>query len=151
MHIYERSLTERIFHALAFEVLAIGISAPMAAWITGYSIFDMGVLTAVIATIAVIWNMIFNWIFDRLQSRFGFDRTIRMRILHACAFECGLIVIVIPFVAWWLGISLWHALVLDIGFVLFYLPYGFLFNLGYDKIRQGLMPASQRIPEQLER
>ncbi|GAA0234611.1 multidrug/biocide efflux PACE transporter [Castellaniella daejeonensis] len=139
MHIHDRPLSERVFHALAFEILAIGISAPLAAWITGRSVFDMGVLTAVIATIAVAWNMLYNWLFDRLQARIGFDRTYGIRVAHAFGFEGGLILIAIPFVAWWLDISVWQALLLDIGFVLFYLPYGFLFNLGYDKIRQNLI------------
>ncbi|WP_322998880.1 multidrug/biocide efflux PACE transporter [Castellaniella sp.] len=139
MQIHHRSLSERIFHALAFEILAIGISAPLAAWITGHSALDMGIMTAVIATIAVTWNMIYNWLFDRLQARLGFDRTYWVRVGHAFGFEGGLIIIAIPFVAWWLGISMWQALILDIGFVLFYLPYGFLFNLGYDKIRQNLI------------
>lgn len=101
----------------------------------------MGVLTAVIATIAVAWNMLYNWLFDRLQARVGFDRTLGVRMAHAFGFEGGLILIAIPFVAWWLDISVWRALLLDIGFVLFYLPYGFLFNLGYDKIRQNLITA----------
>lgn len=141
MQIHDRPLSERVFHALAFEILAIGISAPLAAWITGRSVFDMGVLTAVIATIAVAWNMFYNWLFDRLQARVGFDRTYGVLVAHAFGFEGGLIVIAIPFVAWWLDISVWQALLLDIGFVLFYLPYGFLFNLGYDKIRQNLITA----------
>ena len=136
MHAYRRSPSERLFHALLFEILAIGISAPLAAWITGESMFDMGVLTAVIALMAVLWNMLYNWIFDRLQARLGFERGYRMRVAHTFGFEFGLILIAIPFVAWWLEVSVWHALALDIGFVLFYLPYGFLFNLGYDKIRQ---------------
>jgi len=141
MQIHERSPSERLIHALLFEVLAIGISAPLAAWITGESMFDMGVLTAVIATMAVLWNMLYNWLFDRLQARWGFARSYRVRIAHSFGFEFGLILIAIPFVAWWLEVSIWHALVLDIGFVLFYLPYGFLFNLGYDKIRQNLVRA----------
>ncbi|WP_323012349.1 multidrug/biocide efflux PACE transporter [Castellaniella sp.] len=141
MQIHHRSLSERILHALTFEVLAIGISAPLAAWITGRSILSMGILTAVIATIAVVWNMLYNWLFDRLQARWGFDRSYWIRVGHACCFEAGLVVIAIPFVAWWLDISVWQALLLDIGFVLFYLPYGFLFNLGYDKIRQNLVAA----------
>lgn len=138
MQIHQRSATERIVHAVAFEVIAIFISAPAAAWITGHSIFDMGILTAVIALIAVIWNMIYNWLFDRLQYTFKFERSYRIRIAHACGFEVGLIFIAIPFVAWWLGISIWHALILDIGFVLFYLPYGFFFNLGFDKVRNNI-------------
>lgn len=142
MQVYERSLTERAFHALLFEILAIGISAPLAAWITGETILSMGVLTAVIATMAVLWNMTYNWLFDKLQARHGFDRTMWIRAAHACGFELGLIVAAIPFVAWWLDTTLWHALVLDIGLVLFYLPYAFFFNLGYDKLRDRLVTAA---------
>lgn len=141
MQIHERSPSERLFHALLFEVLAILICAPVAAWITGESLFDMGVLTAVIATIAVLWNILYNWLFDRMQARWRFERSYRIRVAHSFGFEFGLIIIAIPFVAWWLDVSIWHALVLDIGFVLFYLPYGFFFNLGYDKIRQNLLRA----------
>lgn len=135
MKLYERSLAERMFHALLFEVLAIGISAPLAAWITGETILSMGILTAIIATIAVLWNMVYNWLFDRLQTRHRFERTLWVRAIHSVGFELGLIIIVIPLVAWWLDTTLWHALVLDIGLVLFYMPYAFVFNLCYDKIR----------------
>ncbi|HUH41118.1 MAG TPA: multidrug/biocide efflux PACE transporter [Castellaniella sp.] len=139
--LYQRGPAERLLHALLFEILAIGISAPAAAWITGESMFSMGVLTAVIATMAVLWNMLYNWLFDRLQHRQGFQRTYWIRVIHACGFELGLLIIAIPFIAWWLNTPLWHALILDIGFVAFYLPYGFLFNLGYDKIRQKVVAA----------
>jgi uncharacterized membrane protein len=139
MHNYQRSLSERLFHSLLFEVLAIVISAPLAAWLTGQSVTDMGVLTAAIATIAVLWNMLYNWLFDRLQDKVGFTRGAWVRTLHAFGFEFGLILVAIPFAAWWLGITLWQALLLDIGLVLFYLPYGFFFNLGYDKIRERIV------------
>lgn len=141
MQVYERSLSERTLHALLFEILAIGISAPLAAWLTGQSVLSMGFLTAVIATMAVLWNMLYNWLFDRLQNRYRFDRTLWVRALHACGFELGLIIVAVPFVAWWLDATLWHALVLDIGLVLFYLPYAFFFNLGYDKLREKIVPA----------
>lgn len=141
MQVYERSITERTIHALLFEILAIGISAPLAAWITGQSVLSMGVLTAIIATMAVLWNMAYNWLFDKLQARYRFERTLWVRALHACGFELGLIFAAIPVVAWWLDTTLWHALVLDIGLVLFYLPYAFFFNLGYDKLRQKVIPA----------
>jgi len=132
---YERSWSERVFHAFTFEVLAIGISAPLAAWLTGKSVLDMGVLTAVIATMALAWNVVYNWGFDRVQRHFGFARNVWARIAHACGFELGLIFMAVPFVAWWLNVTLWHALVVDIGLVLFYLPYTFVYNLAYDSLR----------------
>jgi uncharacterized membrane protein len=40
----------------------------------------------------------------------------------------------IPLIAWYLGIGLWAALLMDIAIVTFYLVYGFLFNLAYDRL-----------------
>lgn len=133
--VYERSIKERIFHGVLFEILAIGIAAPLAAWLTGESLASMGVLSAVISLMAISWNMAFNWLFDTLQKRYGFERNIGVRILHACAFEIGLIIMAVPFIAWWINASLLHAFIVDIGLILFFLPYTFFFNLSYDKLR----------------
>ena len=121
----KKTLKERFLHAFLFEILAIGLCAPVAAWAMGKSLFEMGVLTAVIAWIALVWNMIYNAGFDRLENRYGLTRNLRLRVIHAFGFELGLILIVIPLAAWWLNISLWQAFVLDIALVLFYLPYAF--------------------------
>ncbi|KAK76432.1 transmembrane pair family protein [Bordetella holmesii CDC-H635-BH] len=131
----QKTLKERFVHAFLFEILAIGLCAPVAAWPMGKSLFEMGVLTAVIAWIALLWNMLYNAGFDRLENRMGWTRTLRLRVVHALGFETGLILIVIPLAAWWLQISLWEAFVLDIALVLFYLPYAFFYNLAYDKAR----------------
>ncbi|SIT23257.1 multidrug/biocide efflux PACE transporter [Achromobacter sp. MFA1 R4] len=131
----KKTLKERFLHAFLFEIIAIGLCAPVAAWAMGKSLFEMGVLTAVIAWIALVWNMIYNAGFDRIENRLGWKRTLRIRVVHAFGFESGLILIVIPLAAWWLGISLWEAFVLDIALVLFYLPYAFFYNLAYDRAR----------------
>ena len=41
----------------------------------------------------------------------------------------------VPVVAWWLQVSYWQALWLDIGVLLFFLPYTWLFNWLYDHAR----------------
>ncbi len=134
-NLYDRTLRERIFHGVLFEILAIGIATPLASWLTGESLMDMGVLSAIISFIAIVWNMFFNWVFDQLQKRLQFERNVAIRILHACVFELGLIVLAVPFIAWWIDASLIRAFVIDIGLILFFLPYSFLFNLAYDHLR----------------
>ncbi|WP_413816444.1 chlorhexidine efflux transporter [Pigmentiphaga sp.] len=55
-------------------------------------------------------------------------KTLRERLVHALCFELiavGLIVVVVPLVAWWLDISLWEALVLDIALCCFSYPIPF--------------------------
>ena len=46
----------------------------------------------------------------------------------------GLLIAILPLTAWYLGISVWDALVLDIGFMLFYLVYGYLYHWLYDVV-----------------
>lgn len=136
LRLYQRSLKERVFHATLFEVLGVMFATPLAMWLTGKSMLSMASLSAVISGIAMLWNMLFNWIFDGLQRKYGFHRNFWIRILHSCCFEIGLIIVVVPIVAWWVDTTLWHALVVDIGLVLFFLPYSFFYNLVYDLIRK---------------
>lgn len=141
--LYDRSLKERVFHAVLFEVFGVLFATPLAMWLTGKSALSMAALSAVISGMAMLWNMLFNWIFDRLQRHYGFHRNVWVRILHACCFEIGLIIMVVPLVAWWVDTTLWHALVVDIGLVLFFLPYSFFYNLSYDLIRKRMMQKRQ--------
>lgn len=139
----EKSITERFCHALLFEVLAIAICAPLGAWLLGYPLAQMGLLTLMISLLAMVWNMLFNALFDQAQRRMGFQRNMAARAVHAVLFEVGLIVAVVPLAAWWLDISLWRAFVLDIGIVLFFLPYTFAFNWVYDNLRARLLARKQ--------
>lgn len=131
----KKSIKERFFHALGFEALALAICAPLGAWLLGYSLAHIGLLTLMISLIAMTWNMVFNALFDRAQRRIGFKRTVAARVVHSLLFEIGLILAVVPLAAWWLDIGLWEAFVLDIGIVLFFLPYTFAYNWTYDYVR----------------
>ena len=126
---------ERVFHALIFEILAITLSAPILAWAMHMPVTHAGLLTFTISLIAMIWNMVFNTLFDRMERHWRLVRTMALRVAHAIMFEVGLVAIVVPLIAWWLGSSLFHAFILDIGLLLFFLPYTFIFNLMYDKLR----------------
>ncbi|MCQ4347687.1 multidrug/biocide efflux PACE transporter [Pseudomonas stutzeri] len=132
----QRSLGERIGHALAFELIALLICAPALAWLLGKPLLQLGLLTLMFSTVAMLWNMLFNWLFDRAQQRLGFRRDLRVRLCHALLFETGLIVVLVPLAAWWLSIGLLEALLLDIGLILFFLPYTLAFNCGWDGLRE---------------
>lgn len=141
----QKSVKERFFHALGFEVLALAMCAPLGAWLLGYSLVHMGTLTLMISLIAMSWNMAFNALFDRAQRRMGFERTLMARAVHAVLFEIGLVLTVVPLAAWWLGIGLWEAFVLDIVIVLFFLPYTFAFNWTYDHLRALIIARKNRL------
>ncbi|GIZ13649.1 multidrug/biocide efflux PACE transporter [Pseudomonas sp. NCCP-436] len=142
----ERSLIERIGHALAFESLAIAIIVPGMLLFLDKPVFHLGVLALMFSTIAMLWNMLFNYLFDRAQARMGFERGLLVRIAHALLFEAGLILAVVPLAAWWLSVGLWEALLLDIGLILFFLPYTIGFNWLYDLVRERIMTRRQALP-----
>lgn len=131
----EKTLKERIFHALAFEGLAVLLSAPLLSLLLDKSLSLTGMLTLAVSTLAMLWNMGFNALFDRLQRHAGFQRTPAVRIVHALLFELGLIAATVPLAAWWLSIGLVQAFLLDIGLLLFFLPYTLGFNWAYDVLR----------------
>jgi uncharacterized membrane protein len=128
----QRPASARLLHALLFEGIAVLIATPSLAWLMERPLAHMGALTAAFSAIAMIWNLLFNLGFDRLQQRLGFNRGLSARLLHALGFEGGLIVLLVPLAAWWLSISLWQALLLDLGLILFFLPYTLAFNWLYD-------------------
>ncbi|MNN87468.1 Bacterial Transmembrane Pair family protein [compost metagenome] len=93
------------------------------------------------STVAMLWNMLFNSLFDRAQRRLDFQRTLPVRVAHALLFELGLILVLVPLAAWWLSIGLVEAFLLDIGLLLFFLPYTLAFNWTYDSLRARLLES----------
>lgn len=132
---FQRSFKERVFHALCYEIIGILIFTPILAWWFGFDLLKTGVLTAAISAIAMLWNMLFNALFDRWATRLNWTRTVKIRVLHALLFEVGLVLAIVPLAAWWLQISLWQAFLLDIGFLLAFLPYTYIYNWTYDHVR----------------
>ena len=130
-----KSTQERFLHALGFELLALLICAPLLAWAFDYPLAHVGALSLMVSLIAMLWNMAFNTLFDSAQRRMGIARSFITRVVHATLFEVGLILAVVPLAAWWLSIGLWAAFMLDIGLVLFFLPYTLGYNWLYDTVR----------------
>lgn len=131
-----KSIVERICQAIGFELLAILICTPLLAWIMDKPLLDMGAVTVLIALLALAWNVVFNRFFDRMLVRLNVAHTAWVRVIHALLFEGGLIVMGVPLIAWWLSVSLWQAFLLDIGVLLFFLPYTYVYHWGYDVVRE---------------
>jgi len=129
-----RTFRDRVRHALMFEAVALAIFIPGSAVVFNQPMNHMGVIGIASATIATLWNFVFNMGFDRamLRLRGSVQKTMAIRIAHTFLFEAGLVVMLIPMIAWYLGIGLWAALLMDLAIVTFYLVYGFLFNIVYD-------------------
>ena len=131
-----RSTPDRIRHALSFEIIGLALVTPLGAWAFAHPMTEIGMVALVSASIATGWNYLYNLWFDRalLRLRGRVAKTVPLRALHALLFEGGLLAILMPFIAWYLGVSLWDAFVMDAAFSLFYLVYAFCFNWGYDVV-----------------
>ena len=94
-----------------------------------------GPLALFFSVVATVWNYVYNIGVDKLLLRYQATPTRR------CGSGCctpwgsrGLLIVALPVMSWWLDIGLLEALVLDMGFVLFYLVYAFVYNWSYDKV-----------------
>jgi uncharacterized membrane protein len=131
-----RSTSDRIRHAISFEIIGLALVTPLGALAFGMPVADIGVVGVAGATIATGWNYLYNLGFDHVMQRLtgGTKKSLAVRVLHAVLFEGGLLVALLPLIAWYLGISLLQAFMMDVSFALFYLVYASVFNLAYDRI-----------------
>ena len=104
---------------------------------------ESGAMAVAASVIAMSWNVTFNHWFERWELRQTVKgRSLKRRIAHALGFEGGLGAILIPVMAWWFGISLWEATVMEAGMLAFFLVYTYGFNWAFDRIF-GLPAAAQ--------
>ncbi len=131
-----RTTRDRIRHAIAFEVIGLLLVTPLGALAFDKPVGDIGVVALVSATIATGWNYLYNLLFDHalLRLRGRVRKTVPIRVVHAVLFEAGLLLVLLPFIAWYLGVTLVEAFLMDVSFAIFYLGYAFVFNWVYDVI-----------------
>ena len=132
-----RSLPDRIRQVALFEVGGLLLITPPFVWLSGVPATDSLGLLALIALIAALWNTSYNtafdWIEGRLTGRTADLRPVGMRALHAIGFESGLLLVSLPIIMLWTGMSWLEALIADIGLAIAYVVYAFVFNWLYDK------------------
>ena len=130
-----QGIKRRVLYVTLYELIAIAAATLGLAMLSGQGMSHSGVLAVAASVIAVLWNLAFNWMFERWESRQAQrGRTVARRIAHAIGFEGGLVLALVPLMAWWFDISLWQALVMDFGLIVFFLCYTFVFNWVFDQV-----------------
>ena len=130
-----QGLRRRITYITLYEALAIAVVTLALLAFTDESPFSAGGLAVGSSAIAVLWNLVFNGLFERWERRQAVrGRSAARRVAHAIGFEGGLLLFLVPFFAWWLGVSLWQALLMDLGLLLFFLVYTFVFTWTFDRL-----------------
>lgn len=135
----------RIVFVTLYEAIAIIASSTGMALLFGVAPSHAGALSVMASGIAIVWTLVFNMAFEAWEARQPVrGRSLGRRVAHAIGFEGGLVVVLVPLMAWWLGVGLLEALVLDIGLIAFFLVYTFVFSWAFDQIFG--LPASATGP-----
>ena len=131
-----RTPADRIRHAIAFEVIGILLATPLGALVFHLHAGDSAVIVIGSASVAMAWNYVYNLGFDHaLKAITGTTlKSLPWRVAHAVLFEIGLLLMLMPLIALYMGITLWEALVMDLAFALFYMGYALVFNWAYDRV-----------------
>ena len=132
-HFLIMSTIERIFQALLFEVIALSIVIPTSVMVGDFDAGKMTIVGIGLSLFAMLWNYIYNIIFDKLAGFNRIERGLATRIAHAIGFELGMVVITLPALAWYLDITWLAATILEAGFLVFILVYTLIFNWLYDR------------------
>lgn len=141
-----QGLKRKLVYVTLYELIAIVCSTGALAALSGRNVGASGLLAVAASCIAVVWNLIFNTLFEAWEARQRVrGRSVARRVAHAIGFEGGLVAALVPLIAWWYGISLLEALGLDLALVVFFLVYTFVFNWIFDRVF-GLPASAQGDP-----
>ncbi len=124
----------RILQAALYEGIAIAVVTPTLAIAFSHPPGSAFLLSAVMSSIALAWNYLFNTVFERWESRqLVKGRSLARRVAHGMGFEGGLAIILMPVMAYWLDVSLMTAFVADLGLLAFFFVYTVAFTWAFDK------------------
>ena len=130
-----QGVKRKLVYVTAYELIGMTISALGLALLSGTAPTTTGPLSVIITTIAVCWDFIWNTLFEWWESRQpSRTRTVKRRILHAVGFQLTLVVFLIPLIAWWMGITLLQAFLLDMALIVIIPCYTFIYNWAFDKL-----------------
>jgi uncharacterized membrane protein len=130
-----QGIQRKVVYVALYEGFAILFASVGLAAMSGAGAGTSTALATASSVIAVLWNLMFNSLFEAWEARQAVrGRSLQRRIAHAIGFEGGLAAVLVPLFAWWLGIGLWEALVFDAALLLFFLVYTFGFNWAFDRV-----------------
>ena len=128
-------IKRRIVYVVIFEIVAIISATLILMLLSGGDAAQSLPVAVMVSAAAVIWNFIFNTLFEAWEQRRGNpERTLTIRVIHALLFEGGLFLLCLQLYMFWYGVGLYEAFIMESALLLFFLIYTFLFTLIFDKI-----------------
>ncbi|GGA12359.1 PACE efflux transporter [Neptunicoccus cionae] len=139
-----RTTFDRIRQAILFEGVALVILVTVGMVFLDLTLAGIGVIAVAGSVIATVLNYVYNLLFDLALTRQtgSAEKSLHARVIHTLGFEISMLLLMLPFVMWWLDLTFVHALLFDMSFTLFYLFYTFAFTWAYDRIFPAPAPIS---------
>lgn len=130
-----RPATRKIIYAVLFEAGGILVGGAALTLMSDAGAGRSLSLSAFGAAIAMVWSLLFNTMFEAWEARQSTKgRSTLRRVTHACLFEGGLVLILLPATAWWLATTMWAAFTYEAVLIAVFLVYAWAFTLAFDLI-----------------
>ena len=128
-----RPTFRKIIYAISFEAGGIVLGSAALTLMSDAGGSKSVSVAAFGAGIALLWSLVFNTMFEAWEARQTIKgRSILRRIAHAVLFEGGLVVILVPAMAWWLDATIWAALGFEAVLIGVFLIYAWAFTWAFD-------------------
>lgn len=127
--------TRRIVQAVLYEAIAVAFVGPAMAMLFTQPVGSTLLLAVFMSAVALGWNYLFNLLFERWEARqTAQGRSIWRRLAHGALFEGGLVIMLVPVMAYWLETTLLKAFIADLGILGFFFVYAVAFTWAFDRI-----------------
>jgi uncharacterized membrane protein len=124
-----------VLQAVLYEAIALAAVGPALSLLFAEPVTSTLSLAAFMSAVALTWNYFFNGWFERWEARqLVKGRSLLRRIAHGLGFEGGLVVMLVPVMAWWLNTSLLAAFIADLGILAFFFVYAVAFTWMFDRL-----------------
>ncbi len=128
-------ITRRVLQALLYEIGAVSVVGPVLALTFDKAASSTFLLAVVLSAIALVWNYLFNAVFEGWEARQvvkgrGFAR----RLAHGAGFEGGLTLMLVPVMALWLDTTFMAAFLANLGLLAFFFVYAICYTWAFDKV-----------------
>ncbi|WP_145181973.1 MULTISPECIES: PACE efflux transporter [unclassified Pseudomonas] len=130
-----QGVKRKLVYVTFYELIGLCMSTLGLAYLSNTQASHTGPLAVLITSIAMLWNLIYNSLFERWESgQTKRGRSVARRVAHAIGFQLTLVVYLIPLIAWWLDMTLVEAFVVDLAFIILVPCYTFAYNWAFDRI-----------------
>ena len=128
-------ITRRVLQALLYEIGAVSVVGPVLALTFDKPASSTFLLAVVLSAIALVWNYLFNAVFERWESRQVVKgRSFTRRLAHGAGFEGGLTLMLVPVMARWLDTTFMAAFLANLGLLAFFFIYAIGYTWAFDKV-----------------